>query len=260
MAAGCVSGGAMASGLEDLFGKERPGDPDEAAGERRRALVIAAHPDDADFGAAGTAALLARAGWHVRYVVATDGSKGSDDPAYTPERLVAAREQEQRDAAAILGVRDVRFLGFTDGELTYSRELLGAITREIRDFKPFAVYTHDPEPVIIRDSFVNHSDHRITGLATVDAVYPTARDRLNFPEQIAEGLEPHKVREIYLWGANEPNFRADITEVVETKIAALLAHTSQFPDDREFIEMMRLRWKDAEGRSREEFRRIVLFR
>jgi LmbE family N-acetylglucosaminyl deacetylase len=250
----------MASGLEDLFGQERPGEPDEAAGELRRALVVAAHPDDADFGAAGTAALLARAGWTVRYVVVTDGSKGSDDPAFTPERLVTTREQEQRDAARLLGVQDVRYLGFTDGELVYSRALLGAVTREIREFRPFAVYTHDPEPVIIRNSFVNHSDHRLTGLATVDAVYPTARDRLNFPEHLAQGLPTHKVRELYLWGANEPNFRADITDVVETKMAALVAHRSQFPEDASFLEQMRTFWRDEDGRSYEAFRRVVLFR
>ena len=175
----------MAAGLEDLFGDQPPGAPDEAAGERKRALVVAAHPDDADFGAGGTAALLARAGWEVRYLVVTDGSKGSDDPAFTPETLVATRAEEQRVAAAHLGVLDVRFLGYTDGELVSSRELLGRVTREIREFQPFAVYTHDPEPVIINNSFVNHNDHRVTGLATVDAVYPTARDRLNFPEHLA---------------------------------------------------------------------------
>jgi len=250
----------MASGLEDLFGEERPGEPGESAGELRRALVIAAHPDDADFGAAGSAALLARAGWTVRYLVVTDGSKGSDDPSFTTERLITTREREQRDAAAILGVADVRFLGFTDGELVYSRELLATITREIREFRPFAVYTHDPEPVIIRDAFVNHSDHRITGLATVDAVYPTARDRLNFPEQIAGGLETHKVRELYLWGANQPNYHADVTAVIDTKIAALIAHTSQFPAGDEFIASMRDRWREDDGRSLEDFRRIVLFR
>jgi len=141
-----------------------------------------------------------------------------------------------------------------------SRALLGAITREIREFRPFAVYTHDPEPVIIRDSFVNHSDHRVTGLATVDAVYPTARDRLNFPEQIAAGLAPHKVRELYLWGANQPNYHADVTAVLDAKLAALLAHTSQFPSDDEFIETMQARWRDEDGRSREDFRRVVLFR
>jgi LmbE family N-acetylglucosaminyl deacetylase len=178
----------MATGLEDLFGNEHPGEPDESEGELRRAMVVAAHPDDADFGAAGTAALLAQSGWEVRYVVVTDGSKGSDDPQFTTETLIETREREQRAAGKLLGIEDVRFLGFTDGELVYSRELLGAITREIREFQPFAVYTHDPEPVIINEGFVNHSDHRITGLATVDAVYPTARDRLNFPEHLDEGL------------------------------------------------------------------------
>ncbi|MFA7249016.1 MAG: PIG-L deacetylase family protein [Dehalococcoidia bacterium] len=249
----------MGAGLEDLFGQEHPGEPDEAQGELRRALVVAAHPDDADFGAAGTAALLARAGWHVRYVVVTDGSKGSDDPTFTPERLVATREQEQRDAAALLGVRDVRYLRFTDGELTASRALLGAMVREIREFQPFAVYTHDPEPVIIRNAFVNHSDHRATGLATVDAVYPAARDRLNFPEQIAEGLRPHKVRELYLWGANEPNFNVDISDLLELKIRALLAHPSQFSIDEGFIERMRTFWREPDGRSLEQFRRVVMY-
>lgn len=249
----------MGAGLEDLFGREHPGEPDESAGELRRALVVAAHPDDADFGAAGTSALLARAGWHVRYLVVTDGSKGSDDPAFTPEALVATREQEQRDAAALLGVADVRTLGFTDGELLAGRPLLGAIVREIREFQPYAVYTHDPEPVIINNSFVNHSDHRATGLATVDAVYPAARDRLNFPEHIAAGLHPHKVRELYLWGANQPNFDVDISDVLELKIQALLAHPSQFPGDDAFIQRMRTFWREPDGRSLERFRRVVMF-
>jgi LmbE family N-acetylglucosaminyl deacetylase len=248
----------MAAGLEDLFGNQPPDEPDEAAGERRRAMVIAAHPDDADFGAGGTAALLARAGWEVRYLVVTDGSKGSDDPAFTPETLVATRAEEQRVAAAHLGVLDVRFLGYTDGELVSSRELLGRVTREIREFQPFAVYTHDPEPVIIEDSFVNHNDHRVTGLATVDAVYPTARDRLNFPEHLTEGLTTHKVRELYLWGANQPTFTVDITPVLDAKIEALLLHKSQFTD--EIAPYIRERWVDAQGHAIEQFRRVVLFR
>jgi LmbE family N-acetylglucosaminyl deacetylase len=248
----------MAAGLEDLFGNQPPGEPDESAGEHRRALVVAAHPDDADFGAGGTAALLAQAGWEVRYLVVTDGSKGSDDPSFTPEQLVTTRAEEQRVAARHLGVAEVRFLGFTDGELVYSRDLLGAITREIREFQPFAVYTHDPEPVIIQDSFVNHNDHRLSGLATVDAVYPAARDRLNFPEQIAAGLRPHKVRELYLWGANVPTFTLDITAVLEAKIEALLLHGSQFTD--EIVPYIRERWRDDQGRAIEQFRRVVLFR
>ena len=136
----------MAAGLEDLFGQETPGEPDEAAGEFRRALVVAAHPDDADFGAGGTAALLVKAGWDVRYVIVTDGSKGSDDPSFTPERLVTTREEEQRVAAAYLGVGSVRFLGFTDGELVYSRVLLGAITRESSVSTPVLEYRADHCP------------------------------------------------------------------------------------------------------------------
>ena len=225
-------------------------------GEAKRAMVVAAHPDDADFGAGGAAHLLAEAGWEVCYVVATDGSKGSDDPAFTPERLIETREREQRAAAARLGVRDVRFLGFVDGELVYSRALLGAVTREVRRFRPYALFTHDPEPVIIDEGFVNHSDHRTTGLAAVDAVYPTARDRLNFPEHLDEGLQPHKVRELYLWGSNAPTFDVDITPVLETKIEALLRHESQFGDSEEFMRFVRERWQDAEGRTLERFRRI----
>ena len=249
----------MAASLEDLFGGEPPGGADEPAGDARRALVVAAHPDDADFGAAGTAALLAAAGWSVRYVVATNGSKGSEDRTLTPERLVEMRRVEQEQAARLLGVGSVGFLGFADGELGADRALVGAITREIRSFRPFSVYTHDPEPVILENSFINHSDHRATGLATVDAVYPAARDHLNFPEQLAEGLETHKVRELYLFGSHAPNQSVDISSVLETKIAALAAHGSQFSVDDEFLALLRERWREDDGRYVERFRRVRLW-
>ncbi len=253
------AGGAMAASLEDLFGGEPPGGADEPTGDARRALVVAAHPDDADFGAAGTVALLADAGWSVRYVVVTSGSKGSEDRTLTPEQLVEMRRAEQEKAARLLGVHSVGFLGFPDGELGTGRELLGAITREIRSFHPFAVYTHDPEPVILENSFVNHSDHRATGLATVDAVYPAARDHLNFPEQIAEGLETHRVRELYLFGTHAPNQTVDITTVLDTKIAALAAHVSQFTVDDDFRALLRERWSEEDGRYVERFRRVRLW-
>lgn len=241
----------MPAGLEDLF---PPGTADSPA--ERRALVIGAHPDDADFGAAGTAALLARDGWAVRYVVATDGSKGSDDPAHTPDVLRAIRAEEQREAARILGVESVGFLGFVDGELERSRALLEAVTRELRTFRPYAVYTHDPEPLFVMDAIVNHSDHRAIGYATVDAVYPAARDRLNFPEHEGEGLQPHRVREVYLFSSNQPNFESDITPVLDLKLAAMRAHASQFTP--EFLERMPEFWRDPDGRSVERFRRINL--
>jgi LmbE family N-acetylglucosaminyl deacetylase len=244
----------MTSSLEGLA---HP--PDAAPSGPRRALVVAAHPDDADFGAAGTAHLWSKDGWEFYYLVCTDGSKGSDDASLTPADLVRLRSEEQREAARFLGVKDVFFLDFRDGELTYSRELLGGIVRYIRLLKPAAVFTHDPETVIVRDSFVNHADHRVTGLAAIDAVYPAARDRLNFPEQVAEGLEPHRVQAIYIWGSPQANFDVDITDVIETKVQALLLHRTQFSGD-EFVRFVMERWRSPEGRYRESFRRVLLAR
>jgi LmbE family N-acetylglucosaminyl deacetylase len=177
----------------------------------------------------------------------------------TSDRLVPMRRREQRAAAEVLGVKDVYFLeGFVDGEMDYSRRLLGEVTRHIRMLKPYAVFCHDPTQIIVRNTFVNHSDHRAAGLAAVDAVYPTARDRLNFPEQIDEGLETHKVKEIFIWSSDQTTFTVDITDVVETKIQALLRHASQFGEGDEFLKFVRERWKGEDGRYTEKFRRVVL--
>ena len=243
----------MTSNLEGLAAPA----PDLEAGQgAKRALVIAAHPDDADFGAAGTAFLWTRAGWEFFYLVCTDGSKGSDDESITPAQLVETRRQEQRDAAKVLGVKDVFFLDYVDGELTQSRRFLGDVVRAIREVRPDAVFTHDPEAVIVRDSFINHSDHRITGLTAIDAVYPAARDRLNFPEHVAAGLAPHKVRQVYIWGSERANFEVDITEVIDVKLQALAAHGSQFGED--FVRTLLERWRTPEGRYVESFRRVQM--
>jgi LmbE family N-acetylglucosaminyl deacetylase len=239
----------------NLEGLAQPGDGEDE-GMPRRALVIAAHPDDADFGAAGTAYLWGREGWEFYYLVCTNGAKGSDDTSITPVQLIERRRKEQRDAAALLGVKDVFFLDHEDGELTPSRPFLGDLVRLIREVQPYAVFTHDPEAVIIRDSFVNHADHRATGLTAVDACYPGARDRLNFPEQIAAGLQPHKVRQIYIWGSERTNFEVDITAVMEQKVAALQAHQSQFGPD--FFERALDLWKTPDGRFVESFRRVTM--
>jgi LmbE family N-acetylglucosaminyl deacetylase len=231
-----------------------------ADGEVKRALVVAAHPDDPDFGAGGTAALWVRDGWEFYYLVCTDGSKGTSDPEMTPDRLVPARREEQRNAARALGVRDCFFLDHVDGELTVNRTLLGQIVWHIRKLKPEAVFTHALD-VIHRNAFINHSDHRAAGQTTVDAVYPTARDFLNFPEHMAEGLEPHKVRALYLWGANDSNYEVDITDIVETKIAALMEHRSQFGHREDFMEFVRRRWRDEDtGRYVERFQKVELLR
>jgi LmbE family N-acetylglucosaminyl deacetylase len=242
----------MTSNLEGLA---RPPEPSDGP---KRALVIAAHPDDADFGAAGTVYAWTQLGWEFYYLVCTDGSKGSDDPGMTQERLIEMRRQEQRDAAKLLGVKGCYFLDHVDGELVFgSRALLGDVVRHIRMLRPDAVFTHDHEAVVVNNSFVNHSDHRATGLAAVDAVYPAARDRLNFPEHIQAGLEPHKVSQIYIWGSERADYEVDITDAIDMKLAALRAHGSQFSDD--FLATARERWMRAEdGRYVERYRRVLM--
>lgn len=250
------------AGLEDLWSVEEAEMVQEQdEGGVKRALVVAAHPDDADFGAAGTAALWTQRGdWEFYYLVCTDGSKGTSDPTMVPERLIKLRREEQREAARILGVKEVFFLDYVDGELTYTREFLGAVVRYIRLLRPYAVFTHDPEVQIIRNSFLNHPDHRRTGEVTLDAIYPTARDHLNFPQHLAEGLQPHKVREIYVWGSNEPNFTVDITDVIDIKLQALMAHVSQFGHREDFLQFARERWRNENGRYVEQFRQIIMHR
>lgn len=226
--------------------------------ENRTALVIAAHPDDGDFGASGWTIQKARAGWHVYFLVCTNGAKGTADRAMMRERLIALRREEQREACRRMGARDVFYLDHEDGELVYDRAFLEQVVRHIRRLKPNTVLTHDPTDIIIRDSFINHPDHRATGTATLDAVYPTARDHLNFPEHLREGLEPHKVREILLWSTNHPNTDIDITEDVDQKIAALTAHVTQFGGQEDFVSFSKTRWRSEDGRYLEQFRRIEL--
>ena len=252
----------MTSDLEHTFTSGQAAPPPDTGDHPKVALAVGAHPDDTDFGCAGTAHLWSKAGWDFYYLVVTDGSKGTSDASLTPDRLVPLRQREQRAAAEVLGVKDVFFLeGHVDGELTYTRRLLGDIVRMIRQLKPYAVFTHEPSQVFHNNLFVNHSDHRTTGLVTVDAIYPTARDRLNFPEQIDEGLETHNVKEIMIWGNDNPNYAVDITDAVETKIQGLLRHASQFGEGAEFLKFVRERWKDKDdGRYYERFRRITMFR
>lgn len=225
----------------------------------RVALVIAAHPDDGDFGCGGYVPMLVAQGWTVHFLVCTNGAKGTEDRTMTRERLVALRQDEQREACARMGMErsHVYFLDNEDGELVYDRRFLEQIVRCIRKVRPHTVLTHDTDQVV-RDSFINHPDHRATGSAALDAIYPTARDHLNFPEHLAEGLEPHKVREILLWSTNHPNFEIDISGIVEQKIYALSAHVTQFGGQEDFATFARDRWKDDAGNYVERFRRIEL--
>lgn len=197
--------------------------------EPTRVLLIAAHPDDTEFSSGGTVAEWVRQGREVYYLVCTRGDKGSADPEMLPGRLMKIREAEQRAAAEVLGVKQVGFLHFRDGELTPTLELRGEIVHAIRMLRPDVVLTHDPATLYSEQS-INHPDHRAVGQAALDAIYPTARDRLQFPEHMAEGLEPHKVKEVYLWGSLSPNHWVDITPSFDRKIQALVKHESQISD------------------------------
>jgi LmbE family N-acetylglucosaminyl deacetylase len=224
--------------------------------EERIALAIGAHPDDTDFGVAGAVAYLSQAGWTVYHLICTNGAKGTADPGMDPARLIALRREEQRAAAKTVGGKEVFFLDYEDGELQPTRDLLKDIVYHIRRLRPHTVLTHDPSDIIVRDAFINHPDHRATGTAVLDAVYPTARDHLNFPEQIAEGLTTHKVRRILLWGSNHPNYTLDIGKVLELKVESLLCHASQLGGREDFLKFVEERWKNDEGRYTEQLRKV----
>lgn len=214
-----------------------------------RAMVVMAHPDDAEFLCAGTVARWVAAGSYVVYVVGTSGDKGSDDPAITSEQLVEIREHEQRAAARVLGVAEVEFLRFRDAELQPSLELRLAITRMVRKHRPDTVVCQDPTLRWLGQEYIQHPDHIAMGEATLAAVFPAARDRLTFPQLLAEGLAPHKVCEVYLAATGEPDLWIDITDVFDRKLTALAAHTSQV-NDWEPGEMLR-RWaRDAAAQAR----------
>ena len=204
-------------------------EPDVPAGPKRIAVIFA-HPDDAEFICAGAVARWTAEGNAVSYVLLTSGDKGSEDPAVTPEILVATREREQRAACAILGVEEVHFLRYADAMLVPDLAMRRELVRVIRRLKPDVVVCQDPTVRFVDQSYINHPDHRAAGEATLDAVYPAARDRMTFPELLEEGLEPHKVTEVYLAGAKDPDVAVDITAHLETKLAALHAHASQIGD------------------------------
>ena len=194
----------------------------------RRGMVIMAHPDDAEWTCSGTVAKWCAEGWDVVYVLCTDGSKGSSDPEMTSEQLIKIREREQRDAGKVLGLQDVVFLGYPDAYLEPTLELRKDIAREIRRYKPDVVITGSPARDVERGYYVSHPDHLAAGEAALSAIFPTARDRLTFPELLEEGLEPHKVREVWIAGGgdNADNY-VDVEASMDTAIKALKAHVSQ---------------------------------
>lgn len=194
-----------------------------------RVLVVVAHPDDAEAGAGGTLAKLARQGAEIAYVIVTNGSNGSSDRAMTRDRLAHVREAEQRDAARTLGVKRVEFLGYDDGDVEDTRGLRREITRQIRAWRPDLVIAQNPHRTY--NLFASHRDHRVTGGAVLDCVYPLARDHMAFPDLLPD-YAPHKVREIYLikWQEDDHQVAVDISDTIDLKLAAFGCHRSQFPD------------------------------
>ena len=203
-------------------------------------LAVGAHADDIDFGASGSIAAWTSKGAEVHYLVITDGSKGSADPNMTSEQLVALRQQEQRDAAAVLGVKEVHFLAYEDGMLEVTMGLKKDIVRIIRQVRPDTVVFIDPTLVYFSDfNIINHPDHRAAGQATLDAIFPLARDHLSFPDLYnEEKLEPHKVAHVLLINFEKQNYFMDITATFETKMQALLKHTSQVPAVQALTELL----------------------
>ena len=193
--------------------------------KQAQVMVVTPHPDDAEFGVAGTVARWTGEGKDVIYVVCTNGDKGTSDTDVKPNELASIREQEQLAAAKLLGVREVIFLHYPDQALEDTPEFRKEIVRLIRMYRPETVVTADPYR-----RYIWHRDHRITGQVTLDAIFPYARDSLAYPDLLKQGLQPHKVKEVLLWGSEEPNHHSNITDTFDIKIAALRCHKSQLGD------------------------------
>jgi len=185
-------------------------------------MVISAHPDDSEFGAAGSVAKWTQEGKRVVYVVCTSGDKGTDNPDMRPKKLAKIREKEQRDAAGVLGVSDVVFLGYPDQGLEDTSDFRKAVVKQIRTYTPDMVVTSDPYR-----RYIWHRDHRIAGQVVLDAIFPYARDLLAYPDLIEKGFMPHKVKKILFFGTEDVNLRIDITETFHLKLDALRCHKSQ---------------------------------
>ena len=229
-----------------------------------RVMSIHAHPDDQEFTMGGTLAKWAAAGSEIITVCVTSGDAGSNK--YTPESmtreaLVPIREQEQRNACRVLGIKEVLFLSYPDGMLEPSIGLRRELTRLIRKYRPEAVMCNDPTVRFQGDNYMNHPDHRAAADAALDAVFPSAGTKFIFPELLKEGLEPHEVKSVYMFGSEKPNILIDISSTLETKLAALREHKSQLGewDPGEMISGWAAQQGSAQGMTAAEaFKRMVL--
>lgn len=225
-----------------------------------RAMFIFAHPDDIEFGSAGTAAAWVKGGCEVTYVVITDGNVGSHEDGMTSEKLAEIRRAEQTAAADVVGAKCI-FLGYHDGFLQPTLELRKDLVRLIRQHKPNAVVCGDPTNFFPSDDYINHPDHRAAGQAAIDAVFPAAEMSMLYPDLVEEGLMGHKVNNVFISFGNEPNYYVDISDTFDIKIEALRKHSSQL-GDWDPTEMLS-EWNSGAGKKvgfkyAEAYRRITL--
>ncbi len=205
-------------------------------GKGKVVLAIGAHPDDVEFGCGATMAKLASDGATLHFVIVTEGNRGSRHHQILKEDLVKSRREETENASKVLGAKSVTYLGEEDGNLIPDIVFKEKIVRLIRQIKPDMIFTHDPAYFYVigeEYSSVNHHDHRATGEAVLDAVYPLSRDLLSFPEHQDQGLTPHKVLEVFMFNFNNPNFFVDVTKFIDTKVKSIWEHKSQVDDESE---------------------------
>jgi LmbE family N-acetylglucosaminyl deacetylase len=220
---------------------------DEPGDEVSRILVVTAHPDDVDFGVAGSVAVWTDRGIEVAYCIVTDGDAGGSDRSIARSDMAQIRREEQRAAAATVGVKDVVFLGHPDGRLTATLELRRDISREIRRVQPDRVVCQSPERMWNR-LYASHPDHLAAGEAAVCAVYPDARNPFAHPELLEEGYEPFTVPELWIMAFTDPDRAVDVTKTFERKIQALRCHKSQVGDGAELSDRIRS-WLEPAGRA-----------
>jgi LmbE family N-acetylglucosaminyl deacetylase len=228
----------------------------------RRILCISAHPDDNEFTIGGSVARWAGEGRDVAFCLITTGGAGVNEHTPSPDGLIPVREKETRAAARILGVSEVIFLGYTDGTLEPTLALRRDLTRVIRRYRPDIVVTGDPTVRYYGSEYMNHPDHRAAASAALDAVFPSSETSAIFPELLAEGLPPHKVKQVFISGALQPDVFVDIGRTLRLKCRALKAHRSQVGKG-EWVDQLLTAWALRDGkkaglRHAEAFRRMVL--
>jgi LmbE family N-acetylglucosaminyl deacetylase len=241
----------------------RPGGAGHELGAAlRRILCIAAHPDDHEFTIGGSVARWTREGREVAFCLVTTGGAGVNEHTPSSEGLIPVREKETRAAAKILGVKDVVLLGYPDGTLEPTLGMRRDLTRVIRRFRPDIVVCSDPTVRWYGNEYLNHPDHRAVADAALDAVFPSSETRAIFTDLLGEGLQPHKVKQVFIAGALEPDVFVDITATLGAKCRALKAHRSQVGKG-EWVDQLLKSWALRDGkrvgvRYAEAFKRMVL--